>query len=187
MLNSADQKEAYSQNQHCNMILKKHSEELQTLQAKFHHLESVLSSKKEYRISTDESIKSINDMKTSHLKEGNIWKLLTVSEQTYLNLLNKLAEALQISDLKGSSALMHCSWLNCDDLADARRQDHKKILQSLDKMKKSIRHLQETVNLEPKRMLKIFHQKIKSQMLCVILKKCIINICVTFFKRHKKI
>ncbi|CAL1280386.1 unnamed protein product [Larinioides sclopetarius] len=151
MLNSADQKEAYSQNQHCNMILKKHSEELQTLQAKFHHLESVLSSKKEYRISTDESIKSINDMKTSHLKEGNIWKLLTVSEQTYLNLLNKLAEALQISDLKGSSALMHCSWLNCDDLADARRQDHKKILQSLDKMKKSIRHLQETVNLEPKR------------------------------------
>ncbi|KAF8790547.1 putative leucine-rich repeat-containing protein DDB_G0290503 [Argiope bruennichi] len=151
MSNSAIQKEAYSQNQQCDMILKKHSEELQTLQAKFHHLESVLSSKKEHRISTDESAKSSNDMKSSYVKEGNIWKLLTVSEQTYLSLLNKLAETLQISDLKGSSALMHCSWLNCDDLADARRQDHKKILQSLEKMKKSIRYLQETVNLEPKR------------------------------------
>ncbi|GBL74158.1 hypothetical protein AVEN_231046-1 [Araneus ventricosus] len=166
--NSADQKEVYSQNQHCDMVLKRHSEELQNLQAKFHHLESVLSSKKEYRISTDESIKSNNDMKSSHLKEGNIWKLLTVSEQTYLSLLNKLAEALQISDLKGSSALMHCSWLNCDDLADARRQDHKKILQSLDKMKKSIRYLQETVNLEPKRqnVENISSEDRKSNTLC---------------------
>ncbi|GIX76010.1 uncharacterized protein CEXT_458681 [Caerostris extrusa] len=105
-----------------------------------------------YRGSVNESIKSNPEMKTSiHLKEGNIWKLLTVSEQSYLSLLNKLAETLQISDLKGSFALMHSSWLSCDDLADARRQDHKKILQSLERMKKSIRYLQETVNLEPKR------------------------------------
>ncbi|GFU26346.1 hypothetical protein NPIL_133701 [Nephila pilipes] len=138
-------------NQQCDVILKKHSEELLSLQAKFHRLESVLSNKKENKVSVEENIKSIHEMKTSNLKEGNIWKLLTVSEQSYLSLLNKLAETLQLSDLKGSSALMHSSWLNCDDLADARRQDHKKILQSLEKMKKNIRYLQETLNLEPKR------------------------------------
>ncbi|GFY54168.1 hypothetical protein TNIN_437151, partial [Trichonephila inaurata madagascariensis] len=138
-------------NQQCDVILKKHSEELLNLQAKFHRLESVLSNKKENKVSAEEIIKSNFEMKSSNLREGNIWKLLTVSEQSYLSLLNKLAETLQISDLKGSSALMHSSWLNCDDLADARRQDHKKILQSLEKMKKSIRYLQETLNLEPKR------------------------------------
>ncbi|PRD33175.1 UNVERIFIED_CONTAM: hypothetical protein NCL1_18237 [Trichonephila clavipes] len=139
-------------NQQCDVILKKHSEELLNLQAKFHRLESVLSNKKENKVSAEEIIKSNFEMKSSNLGEGNIWKLLTVSEQSYLSLLNKLAETLQISDLKGSSALMHSSWLNCDDLADARRQDHKKILQSLEKMKKSIRYLQETLNLEPKRL-----------------------------------
>ncbi|GIY25677.1 uncharacterized protein CDAR_263551 [Caerostris darwini] len=147
-----NQKDVFSQNPQSDLILKKHSEELSMLQLKFHHLESVLSNKKDYRGSVNESIKSNPEMKTSiHLKEGNIWKLLTISEQSYLSLLNKLAETLQISDLKGSSALMHSSWLSCDDLADARRQDHKKILQSLERMKKSIRYLQETVNLEPKR------------------------------------
>lgn len=69
----------------------------------------------------------------------------------YLSLLTKLSESLQISDLKGTVTLMHSSWLNVDELADARRQDHKKILQSLDKLKRSIRYLQETYHQEQRR------------------------------------
>ncbi|XP_042899857.1 uncharacterized protein [Parasteatoda tepidariorum] len=151
--------DCYEEDKHCHtslhdLTLKKHSEELQELRAKFQNLEIVLSNKKEFQRPlnnvTDKPGNSEMKGYTSS-KEGHVWKLLTISEQSYLTLVNKLSDSLQISDLKGSIALMHSSWLNCEELSDARRLDHKRILQSLEKIKKNLRYLQESISMDTKR------------------------------------
>ncbi|XP_035220864.1 uncharacterized protein LOC118193825, partial [Stegodyphus dumicola] len=154
LMKSFDEKKELSEPSNAQVvILKRHSEELHEIQSKLQHLEAIFSNKREQKVRSDDTLNKANigAKVSSTLKEGNIWKLLTISEQSYLSLMNKLSESLQIADLKGSTALMHSSWLNCDDLADARRQDHKKILQCLEKLKKNIRYLQETSHQEHKR------------------------------------
>lgn len=110
---------------------------LNELHHKFQNLESIRSVVEELKqnMETVKLRKEVRPEVTSSKEENQVQKLLSISEHTYLNLVGKLCEALKLKDLKGAKTLKLSTWLENEDLVEARRDDHRKILHTLERLK----------------------------------------------------